>query len=735
MPVYEITGKDGKLYEVEGETPDGALAALQEHLGDDTAVAETRSMGDEIKRQLGLTARMVGEGLAGTAGVLYDPIAYVQNKTLGTNVPPLGQQVSNLMTEAGVPTPETGAERVAQVMGQAMTGGGAMVKGGQIAANVGNTLARTVAKQSAMAPGSQITSAGASGAGQQLIAEAGGGPVAQFVAGAVSGTLPNSMANQGRRIAQHDFRGRPYPAERIEPTLEPLPSKELTGFAKSAAEGNSRAQRILAEESLPDAETVAAAKRLGIYEYLQPDQVTTNQAYREFAQAVKSVPGSSARAKELENFDQLFKRANDLVEEIGGTNDMSALDKGVRNRMFGMQRELDTRADGLYARVRAEVDPSTTGPASETLGYLRRQIDELGGIKNLSAEERRIYNRLMPKKIINDDGIEETILPTYANIDRLRHELTSARSKKQGPFKDMDGYSAGQLESALRKDQVAFLEGNPKALNMFEDAQTTVRVRKGLENDIEGLFGKGLDGSMLQGLRTGTTKLSAGDVSQFRRIVGQIPEDMRSEVVASSLQAAFRRNAKDGNMNFSTYSKWYEGLRNNKEAYKAFMEHLPPGADKMLNDLYRVSSGVAKASRERITTGRIQAVMEDIKGADTLLRRVYDVTKRSAPAVILEPAATSIGLPGAGVTAVVASALTKGKPDVLKKADDLIASPQFGKLIESVNTDGVDSASAAVLRSPAFKRWANAAGIEKPQEWMQGVIQAARMSAQNEEDE
>ena len=118
---------------------------------------------------------------------------------------------------------------------------------------------------------------------------------------------------------------------------------ELAETAKTAAGGgmsSAKATRTLAEQAAPDAKTVAAAKRLGIEDYLQPDHVTTNQAYRELAQAVKSVPGSEARAAEMAGLEQVGDRASRLVDEIGGTSDVSALDASVKNRMQARQAEL-----------------------------------------------------------------------------------------------------------------------------------------------------------------------------------------------------------------------------------------------------------------------------------------------------------------------------------------------------------------------------------------------------------
>jgi predicted glycosyltransferase len=62
--------------------------------------------------------------------------------------------------------------------------------------------------------------------------------------------------------------------------------------------------------------TMAAADRLGITQYLQPDHITTSQAYRELAQAVKSVPGSEARSLEIQGLNEVGNRAATLVDEL-----------------------------------------------------------------------------------------------------------------------------------------------------------------------------------------------------------------------------------------------------------------------------------------------------------------------------------------------------------------------------------------------------------------------------------
>lgn len=157
--------------------------------------AQERSLGAQLSRQAGLTGRMAAEGVAGGLGLVTDPIAAVINQF----VPPerrlqtLRSVVSTLLTEAGVPQPETAVERVVQEAGQAMAGAGP-----QIAA------ARQVPRLAALAaaPGAQLVGAAGAGGGAQTAAEMGAGPGAQLAAGIAGGAAGGIAAGLQRQPGQ-----------------------------------------------------------------------------------------------------------------------------------------------------------------------------------------------------------------------------------------------------------------------------------------------------------------------------------------------------------------------------------------------------------------------------------------------------------------------------------------------------------------------------------------------------
>lgn len=435
---------------------------------------------------------------------------------------------------------------------------------------------------------------------------------------------------------------------------------DLAQTAKKAAEGGMGAKaatRTLAEQAAPDAKVLESAKRLGIEDYLQPDHVTTNQAYRELAQAVKSIPGSEARAAEMRGLAKVAERADKLISDIGGTTDVSMLDAGVKKSLQTTQAELESKANALYDQLREAIPANTEAPASNVLKFIRQRADELGGEANLSPMEKRILGRLSAKPVRTTETVPGNPLmpgsmresirkvtalrePTYALLDDVRRDLGAA-ARQAGPFKDADTGLAKKLYGLLSEDQEAVVVRAGMG-EVYGAARKAVAVRKGIEDDLISLFGKQIDGSMVGDLSGAIRALPQGDASKLIKLLGAVPEPMRQQVTASGLASAFRTAGTRGPISFGQYEKWFDGLLRNKQAHATLMSNLPPEVRRQLVDLYRVSKGIAAASRERITTGRIQAVQDQFKAADSLAGKLYEVAKRGALGATVGTAAGSV---------------------------------------------------------------------------------------------
>lgn len=516
-----------------------------------------------------------------------------------------------------------------------------------------------------------------------------------------------------------------------------MTSEELVGATLRAGEPSripgrqTRAMDVLAGETAPDPKVVAAARRLGIDEFLQPDHVTTNQVYRELAQAVKSIPGSEARRAELQGLERVAKRANDLIDEIGGTRDYSTLGANVQSRM---QREVDQLADAaedLYKNsINKAIPKRVEVNAENILNYIRTRADDLGGFQNLSSMEKEIFGKLAPRAV-KVDGVDVQKLPTYALLDDVRKDIGSAY-KQAGPFKDSDRAALDRIYGLLSEDQMS-VAAQFGADGALRSANALVRMRKGVEDDMRALFGKQLHQSMVSKIDKTMKALSKGDEKQLIELLKSVPKDMRPEVVASGLKTAFGRASMDRPISFNDYATWYQGLLENRRAYAALMTHLPQESRKQLSDLYRVSNSIAKASRERIQTGRIQAVTDQLKNADSLIGGIIGAAQKGAVITTMETGARALGVPGAGVAAWAATALSKDKTSRQKVADSVLASPEFLRASKLIAEGQAEAGANVLARSRVFSRYAKEMGI--PQEmnakaqWILSTMQTERQLA------
>jgi hypothetical protein len=519
-----------------------------------------------------------------------------------------------------------------------------------------------------------------------------------------------------------------------------MTAEELAATTRQATGGGfgaGRATTVLAGQAAPDPKVLEAARRLKIEGYLQPDHLTSNQAYRELAQAVKSVPGSQARAAEIAGLEQVGKQADELITRIGGMTDLSRMNQAVRTNLDQTVTNLERQADNVYNDLRANVPAQTRGPADSVLAFVEQRALDLDGPQNLSSLEKAVRRKLTPREIKDDAGnVIGMRYPTYALIDDVRRDIGAA-ARQQGPFADADTGLAKRLYALIDDDQFNLAETVGRG-EQYRLAKSLVAMRKGFEDDMVSLFGKQLDQSLVTKLSTATQALTKGDADKLVNILKAIPQDMRQMVAASALNTAFGKATQNGALNFNTYANWYEGLLQNKQAYAALMNNLPQPSRKALSDLYRVANNVRKATRERITTGRIQAVQQELQGADTLIGNVFGVAKRAAIGLPIEAGTTAMGLPGAGIASGLTAALTKGvKTEVAKAADELISSPEFQRLAVEGATQTTPSQAAvrAVALSGAFRRFADAAKMPRELSWRERwLVQSMQGAGQFDEE-
>lgn len=502
------------------------------------------------------------------------------------------------------------------------------------------------------------------------------------------------------------------------PEVAPASVQDVAQVARKAAEGGrgaTNATRDLVDLSAPDPKTVAAGQRLGIGNYLQSDHVTTNDGYRQVVGVLKSDPTSELALAEKQGLSKVAERASNLIDEIGGTTDLSTLDSGIKKRMQAAHDELSAREDGLYNKLRQEIPAATEAPATGTLDFIAQRAKDLGGVENLTPMEKQLVAKLSPKgggdaamldslgpaarKQAIEQGASGEQHPTYALVDDMRKQVGAA-AKQAGPFSDADTGLAKKIYGLLSDDQGAVAEAaGAGKLNAAAKAATV--VRKGMENDLASLFGKHLDGSIVGDVGQAMKSAAAGDTSKLVNLLRATPESMRGEVVASGLQTVFRNAATRGEINFTGFAKWYEGLLRNKQAHAAVMSNLPKAARKQLSDLYRVSKGISDSLGARIKTGLRSSVLEAMNAPDTLATKLYGLAGSVGKGLAVDV----VGGHGAGMATALYSALSRNKTPAAKAIDTLLTSTEFVNLARNAGTPKQPAAIAAMSNSPPFRKF------------------------------
>lgn len=403
-----------------------AAAMKAEGQGIPVEVMAEPSKTADLERQLGLTARYGAQGLAGVAGIAYDPIAAVQNYLFGTETQPLREQVKRALTDLGVPEPETATERVIGAISEGAVGAGgqaAMARGAERALTAG---AQRVAGQLAAQPGAQAAAGGTGGGAAQVVAEAGGGPGAQLAAGLAGGVA-------GGRAA----------GIRTEAPPASVPA------------------------AVREAEDVGI--RVMTTDVLQP----TTFAGRWLQRTGEMIPGAGTGGPRAAQQQERIDASVDLLRNYGVT-EASAADNtiisNVAKDLLARRGENLTKYTGMKTEVIERLSqPNTTVPVAKSVAKIDEEIARLNSIS--PTQFKPVIDRLITWR---DDltGTREVTLPNgqkqvvvqgqpLATIEVLRKQIGEAFTDPSLAAVRSEGEKVlSRIYAPLREDMADYIKAN-----------------------------------------------------------------------------------------------------------------------------------------------------------------------------------------------------------------------------------------------------------------------------------
>lgn len=498
---------------------------------------------------------------------------------------------------------------------------------------------------------------------------------------AVLEAIPGALAIRQVRRANA-----PEPPNPQRPVPETPDAQQYQTIASEMRSG--RPERI-APAVEPDMQILKDAEALGID--LNPSHYSTNRAYIDLEQSLKSRPGSLLQTNEERAIINLGNRADEMIDSFGGSTDKSLLDATVMGDFNSTIAGLNRTSDSLYEKVSQAIPRATRVIPQQTQSYIKQQIDDLGGNMDLlTSAEKRLMQLYTGQN------------PTYAAVDRVRKDIGSAIGARSGPFKDDDVGQLRRLYEVLAQDQQNFADAFGVG-NEFKDAQGLVRQRKLLEDRAISVFGRELGGSIIPKLTQAGASLTRGDVSRLKTLMDSVPEGRRQDVAATLLNDLFasgaRRNAPIG----QGFVNAYAGLNRNPAAKDALFSYLPKDARERFDMIGRVATGIYRAKALENTSKTARDIISALDSGGWL-SKMYGISRKVA---VAEGVSSVIGIPGAGTAGVIGGVLSKGSSRATKAADELISSPAFKEAVIQ-GAAGRATAQRRLQNSPEYNAWLDA---------------------------
>lgn len=580
----------------------------------DAPTAPERGMGEQLLRAAGRTARAGIEGVTAIPAMLANAPAALVNKIAQFMSP---QTISSQVTgergfrfpdqtgfgkaiadALGLPHAENATERVVGDMAAGMAGAGGLVKAGaNLAAKGGTEITRRIGELLATRPALQVA-AGATGPGAAgTVREAGGGPVAQVVAGVAGGMAP-AAPEIGKMLVRGAARGGEAGAKRVADTIKTF------------------------EEAGAGTPTVA--------------QATGSRAQQALESGLAKAPGGAGTMVKKAEAEAagMGQKVDDMASALASRSGAEPTGRAIRGGIDGFVEGFKARAAKLYDKVDRFIAPETMVSAPNTLAKIAALTKPIAGAKEtskliqtpkLAAVGEALATDAAAKapqpilsRLLGPDGKPIVTGETLAQPGGIPYqalkELRSAIGAKLSNPSLVDDVPTGQwklLYGALTKDMgAAARAAGPQAEQAMVKASNYYRGRMDtIENVLQPILRKADPEDVFKAAISGTNE----GATTIRGVVKSIPQESRKMLAATVLRRLGKATAgKQDDLGevFSTETFLTNWNRITPDSKKAIFSSLPDGMRADLDKIAKVAANVREGSKVFANpSGTAQAAM------------------------------------------------------------------------------------------------------------------------------
>ena len=325
--------------------------------------------------------------------------------------------------------------------------------------------------------------------------------------------------------------------------------------------------------------------------------------------------------------------AQGLIEKAGGTPSKAGFDAGIKGGVADKAAVIKKVAGGKYSAVSEKIGDKTRVSTPKLNAYLDEKLADVGGnVKALDQPDQLLYSKLgrdkpppqapkitavhgTPEAIKQRQALiafnqEQALIPpkvgdmTYGELDSLRRNVGKGFQKK-GAFGDTDQFALNELYSRMGGDQMAAAE-QFGAGQILKDAQNLSSQYIGIQKNLEKLYGKKLEGSILPKIKTAANGLLNGDVSGLNKIVAALPTEYQSGARAAVFNELMTRGGKGAALS-PKFSQTMKAL--SPEARAELLRGFPPEIGAELDRISKLSEMMASTPKNEAFLQRTLGVI------------------------------------------------------------------------------------------------------------------------------
>lgn len=476
----------------------------------------------------------------------------------------------------------------------------------------------------------------------------------------------------------------------------------IIDLAKGAARGKPDGWKFVSLASQVDPEAIKAADNLGILQHMQFDHITTNLAFKQLTQVMRSITGSALKIQETEAINAIGKNLEENLKRIGLTTNLTDLSDRIKLDLERSQNIFDDAGDRINNQIVDAVGNDTRVTTPNFRAMIEQEAIDAGGFDQIDPAMLSLYKRLYGK------GDKE---PTFYQLERVAKKWnTDYRERGEFDNSTLDDQIWTKAFDALRADRKLAAESVGLGKE-FELQQSLFRMGFEVTKDLKALFAKETKSvvtSVVQG-----RDFSQDKINHFKSKLNAVPERYRNEVFVNAIAQQFMSGEA---VDFKRFQKFYEGVvKGDSKLRGFFLNELTGDQRKLFENMNSVVKVINDAAEYKERTGRIEAPLEIIQQQTTNFAQKFFEGMKTAAMFSGEP-----------VVGTVLQVASKGKGSAAKNTvgeviENILLTPEFKQLVTSIGTPNEGAAIKRFTQTRAGKM-KTLLGIDDPLKFIERAI-------------